>query len=186
MPRSLAAPSAPGSIRFSELTTTSVNVSWEPPPLPNGVLEGYRLVYEPCMPVDGEGTAGAAGGVRGGPGSASVPAGVSKIVTVDVKGNSPLWMKVKDLAEGVTYRFRIRAKTFAYGPDIEANITTGPGEGKGGGGRREGFGVREEMWLGTAPLPVLLLPTGTARVPWGCVPVPPALLWVPRCPRPPR
>ncbi|XP_068269359.1 LOW QUALITY PROTEIN: protein sidekick-2 [Nyctibius grandis] len=105
-----AAPSAPGSIRFSELTTTSVNVSWEPPPLPNGILEGYRLVYEPCMPVDG----------------------VSKIVTVDVKGNSPLWMKVKDLAEGVTYRFRIRAKTFAYGPDVEANITTGPGEGAPG------------------------------------------------------
>ncbi|NXV03760.1 SDK2 protein, partial [Cettia cetti] len=105
-----AAPSAPGSIRFSELTTTSVNVSWEPPALPNGVLEGYRLVYEPCSPVDG----------------------VSKIVTVDVKGNSPLWMKVKDLAEGVTYRFRIRARTFAYGPDVEANITTGPGEGAPG------------------------------------------------------
>ncbi|XP_015735583.1 protein sidekick-2 isoform X2 [Coturnix japonica] len=127
-----AAPSAPGSIRFSELTTTSVNVSWEPPPLPNGILEGYRLVYEPCMPVDGEGTAGASEGTRGGPGSASIPAGVSKIVTVDVKGNSPLWMKVKDLAEGITYRFRIRAKTFAYGPDVEANITTGPGEGSPG------------------------------------------------------
>ncbi|XP_009644466.1 protein sidekick-2, partial [Egretta garzetta] len=105
-----AAPSAPGSIRFSELTTTSVNVSWEPPPLPNGILDGTRRVYEPCMPVDG----------------------VSKIVTVDVKGNSPLWMKVKDLAEGVTYRFRIRAKTFTYGPDVEANITTGPGEGAPG------------------------------------------------------
>ncbi|XP_025892646.1 protein sidekick-2 [Nothoprocta perdicaria] len=105
-----AAPSAPGSIRFSELTTTSVNVSWEPPPLPNGLLEGYRLVYEPCSPVDG----------------------VSKIVTVDVKGSSPLWMKVKDLAEGVTYRFRIRARTFVYGPDIEANVTTGPGEGAPG------------------------------------------------------
>uniref|UniRef100_A0A8C3T571 Sidekick cell adhesion molecule 2 n=1 Tax=Chelydra serpentina TaxID=8475 RepID=A0A8C3T571_CHESE len=105
-----AAPSAPSTIRFSELTTTSVNVSWGPPLLPNGVLEGYRLVYEPCTPVDG----------------------VSKIVTVDVKGNSPLWMKVKDLAEGVTYRFRIRAKTFAYGPEIEANITTGPGEGAPG------------------------------------------------------
>lgn len=60
-PRSPAAPSAPGSIRFSELTTTSVNVSWEPPPLPNGILEGYRLVYEPCMPVDGEGIAGELG-----------------------------------------------------------------------------------------------------------------------------
>uniref|UniRef100_G3TZH8 Sidekick cell adhesion molecule 2 n=1 Tax=Loxodonta africana TaxID=9785 RepID=G3TZH8_LOXAF len=105
-----AAPSAPSSVKFSELTTTSVNVSWEAPQFPNGILEGYRLVYEPCTPVDG----------------------VSKIVTVDVKGNSPLWLKVKDLAEGMTYRFRIRAKTFTYGPEIEANITTGPGEGAPG------------------------------------------------------
>lgn len=52
-------------------------------------------------------------------------------MTVDVKGNSPLWLKVKDLAEGMTYRFRIRAKTFTYGPEIEANVTTGPGEGRG-------------------------------------------------------
>lgn len=59
------------------------------------------------------------------------PPGVSKIVTVDVKGSSPLWLKVKDLAEGMTYRFRIRAKTFTYGPEIEANVTTGPGEGRG-------------------------------------------------------
>ncbi|XP_055994092.1 protein sidekick-2 [Sorex fumeus] len=105
-----AAPSAPAAVRFSELTTTSVNVSWDAPRFPNGVLEGYRLVYEPCTPVDG----------------------VSKIVTVDVKGGSPLWLKVKDLAEGMTYRFRIRAKTFAYGPEIEANVTTGPGEGAPG------------------------------------------------------
>lgn len=63
-----------------------------------------------------------------------VPTGVSKIVTVDVKGNSPLWLKVKDLAEGMTYRFRIRAKTFTYGPEIEANVTTGPGEGRGASG----------------------------------------------------
>ncbi|MEE6512211.1 hypothetical protein FKM82_019129 [Ascaphus truei] len=105
-----AAPSSPASIRFSELTTTSVNVSWDAPVFPNGILEGYRLVYEPCTPVDG----------------------ISKIVTVDVKGNSPLWMKLKDLAEGVTYRFRIRAKTFTYGPDLEANVTTGPGEGAPG------------------------------------------------------
>lgn len=55
--------------------------------------------------------------------------GVSKIVTVDVKGNAPLWLKIKDLVDGVTYNFRIRAKTFTYGPEVEANITTGPGEG---------------------------------------------------------
>ncbi len=36
--------------------------------------------------------------------------GVSKVVTVDVKGSAPLWMKIKDLADGVTYNFRIRAK----------------------------------------------------------------------------
>ncbi|XP_054860164.1 protein sidekick-2 isoform X3 [Amphiprion ocellaris] len=105
-----AAPSAPSFIHFSELTTTSVNVSWGEPTFPNGIIEGYRLVYEPCTPVDG----------------------VSKTVTVDVKGSGPLWLKLKDLADGVTYNFRIRAKTFIYGPEVEANITTGPGEGAPG------------------------------------------------------
>ncbi|XP_023672749.2 protein sidekick-2 isoform X2 [Paramormyrops kingsleyae] len=105
-----AAPSAPSFIHFSELTTTSVNVSWGEPLYPNGIIEGYRLVYEPCTPVDG----------------------ISKIVTVDVKGGAPFWMKIKDLADGVTYNFRIRAKTFTYGPEVEANITTGPGEGAPG------------------------------------------------------
>ncbi|KAJ8283487.1 hypothetical protein COCON_G00023370 [Conger conger] len=114
-----AAPSAPSYIHFSELTTTSVNVSWGEPVYPNGIIEGYRLVYEPCTPVDG----------------------VSKIVTVDVKGSAPFWMKIKDLADGVTYNFRIRAKTFTYGPQVEANITTGPGE------------VLRCCWTHTAPRP---------------------------------
>lgn len=57
------------------------------------------------------------------------PPGVSKTVTVDVKGGGPLWLKLRDLADGLTYNFRIRAKTFMYGPEVEANITTGPGEG---------------------------------------------------------
>uniref|UniRef100_H3CYJ4 Sidekick cell adhesion molecule 2 n=1 Tax=Tetraodon nigroviridis TaxID=99883 RepID=H3CYJ4_TETNG len=100
------APSAPSFIHFSELTTTSVNVSWGEPKQANGIIEGYRLVYEPCTPIDG----------------------VSKVVTVDVKGSTPLWMKIKDLADGITYNFRIRAKTLTYGPEVEANITTGPGE----------------------------------------------------------
>lgn len=69
-------------------------------------------------------------------------------MTVDVKGNSPLWLKVKDLAEGMTYRFRIRAKTFTYGPEIEANVTTGPGEGRGAWGRHGAAAVRT---LGSAP-----------------------------------
>lgn len=69
-------------------------------------------------------------------------------MTVDVKGNSPLWLKVKDLAEGMTYRFRIRAKTFTYGPEIEANVTTGPGEGRGAWGRHGAAAVHT---LGSAP-----------------------------------
>ncbi|XP_053197128.1 protein sidekick-2 [Scomber japonicus] len=105
-----AAPSAPSFIHFSELTTTSVNVSWGEPTFPNGIIEGYRLIYEPCTPVDG----------------------VSKTVMVDVKGSGPLWLKLKDLVDGITYNFRIRAKTFIYGPEVEANITTGPGEGAPG------------------------------------------------------
>ncbi|AWP17995.1 putative protein sidekick-2-like [Scophthalmus maximus] len=105
-----AAPSAPSFIHFSELTTTSVNVSWGEPAFPNGIIEGFRLVYEPCTPVEG----------------------VSKTVTVDVKGSGPLWLKLRDLADGITYNFRIRAKTFIHGPEVEANITTGPGEGAPG------------------------------------------------------
>lgn len=50
----LKAPSAPGFIHFGELTTTSVNVSWGEPKRANGIVEGYRLVYEPRTPVDGE------------------------------------------------------------------------------------------------------------------------------------
>ncbi|XP_016131468.1 protein sidekick-2-like [Sinocyclocheilus grahami] len=112
-----ATPSAPSFIHFSELTTTSVNMSWGEPKQRNGIVEGYRVVYEPCTPVDD---------------SSPHNSGVSKVVTVDVKGSTPLWMKIKDLADGVTYNFRIRAKTLTYGPEIEANITTGPGEGAPG------------------------------------------------------
>ncbi|XP_058231848.1 protein sidekick-2 isoform X2 [Hemibagrus wyckioides] len=112
-----AAPSAPSFIHFSELTTSSVNMSWGEPKHPNGIIEGYRVIYEPCSPIDD---------------SSPHTSGVSKVVTVDVKGSAPLWMKIKDLAEGVTYNFRIRAKTLTYGPEVEANITTGPGEGAPG------------------------------------------------------
>uniref|UniRef100_A0A8C6SZT0 Sidekick cell adhesion molecule 2b n=1 Tax=Neogobius melanostomus TaxID=47308 RepID=A0A8C6SZT0_9GOBI len=101
-----AAPSAPSFIHFSELTTTSVNVSWGEPTFPNGIIEGYRLIYEPSTPIEG--------------------------ICMDVKGTGPLWLKLRDLAEGATYNFRIRAKTFIYGPEVEANITTGPGEGAPG------------------------------------------------------
>ncbi|XP_034050564.1 protein sidekick-2 [Thalassophryne amazonica] len=121
-----AAPSAPSFIHFSELTTTSVNVSWGEPTYPNGIIDGYRLIYEPCTPVD-ESSVACADCLH-----SPSPPGISKTVTVDMKGSGPLWLKLKDLANGITYNFRIRAKTFIYGPEVEANITTGPGEGAPG------------------------------------------------------
>lgn len=49
-----AAPGAPGFLAFSEITSTTLNVSWGEPAAANGVLQGYRVVYEPLAPVQGE------------------------------------------------------------------------------------------------------------------------------------
>ncbi|XP_067259435.1 protein sidekick-1 [Chanodichthys erythropterus] len=105
-----AAPGAPSRVVFSEVTGSSVNVSWGVPLQPNGVVEGYRVVYEPTAPVHG----------------------VSKTVTVEIKGNWQRWLKVCDLMRGVTYRFKVQARTIGYGPELEANITAGPVEGSPG------------------------------------------------------
>uniref|UniRef100_A0A4W2C8V6 Uncharacterized protein n=1 Tax=Bos indicus x Bos taurus TaxID=30522 RepID=A0A4W2C8V6_BOBOX len=103
-----AAPGTPSFLAFSEITSTTLNVSWGEPVAANGVLQGYRVVYEPLAPVQG----------------------VSKVVTVDVKGNWPRWLKVRDLTKGVTYFFRVQARTIAYGPELQANVTAGPAEGE--------------------------------------------------------
>ncbi|XDV14672.1 hypothetical protein PO909_014885, partial [Leuciscus waleckii] len=105
-----AAPGAPSHVVFSEVMGSSVNVSWGVPLQPNGVVEGYRVVYEPTAPVHG----------------------VSKTVTVEIKGNWQRWLKVRDLKRAVTYRFKVQARTIAYGPELEANITAGPVEGSPG------------------------------------------------------
>nr|XP_055046951.1 protein sidekick-1 isoform X1 [Misgurnus anguillicaudatus]XP_055046954.1 protein sidekick-1 isoform X1 [Misgurnus anguillicaudatus] len=105
-----AAPSAPSFISFSEVTSSTLNVSWGFPLSPNGVVEGYRVVYEPTAPIQG----------------------VTKVVTVDIRGSWQRWLKVRDLTKGVTYCFRIQAKTIAYGPEAEANITAGPVKGSPG------------------------------------------------------
>ncbi|XP_031981547.1 protein sidekick-1 isoform X2 [Corvus moneduloides] len=105
-----AAPSAPSFLAFSEITCTTLNVSWGEPAAANGVLQGYRVVYEPLAPVQG----------------------VSKVVTVDIKGNWQRWLKVRDLTKGMTYLFRVQARTIAYGPELQANITAGPAEGSPG------------------------------------------------------
>uniref|UniRef100_A0A673KGP5 Protein sidekick-1-like n=1 Tax=Sinocyclocheilus rhinocerous TaxID=307959 RepID=A0A673KGP5_9TELE len=105
-----AAPSAPSFISFSEVTSSTLNVSWGLPLSPNGVVEGYRVVYEPTAPIQG----------------------VTKMVTVDIRGSWQRWLKVRDLNKGMTYCFRVQAKTIAYGPEAEANITAGPVKGSPG------------------------------------------------------
>ncbi|XP_041942102.1 protein sidekick-1 isoform X2 [Alosa sapidissima] len=105
-----AAPSAPSFVSFSEVTSSTLNVSWGFPLSPNGVVEGYRVLYEPTAPIHG----------------------VSKVVTVDIRGSWQRWLKVRDLTNGVTYCFRVQAKTISYGPEAEANITAGPVEGSPG------------------------------------------------------
>ncbi|KAM3622738.1 uncharacterized protein V6R79_002616 [Siganus canaliculatus] len=102
-----SAPSAPSFLSFSEVTGASVNVSWGAPLSPNGQLEGYRVVYQPTAPVKG----------------------VSKVVTVDVRGSWQRWLKVRDLTRGATYTFSLQALTVSYGPPIRANITAQPVQG---------------------------------------------------------
>uniref|UniRef100_A0A8C3XAQ0 Sidekick cell adhesion molecule 1 n=1 Tax=Catagonus wagneri TaxID=51154 RepID=A0A8C3XAQ0_9CETA len=105
-----AAPGTPSFLAFSEITSTTLNVSWGEPVAANGILQGYRVVYEPLAPVQG----------------------VSKVVTVDVKGNARRWLRLRDLTKGATYLFRVQARTIAYGPELQANVTAGPAEGSPG------------------------------------------------------
>uniref|UniRef100_A0A3B4UYM2 Sidekick cell adhesion molecule 1 n=1 Tax=Seriola dumerili TaxID=41447 RepID=A0A3B4UYM2_SERDU len=105
-----SAPSQPSYLSFSEVTGGSVNVSWGAPLTPNGQLEGYRVVYQPTAPVQG----------------------VSKVVTVDVKGSWQRWLKVRDLVKGATYTFSVQALTVSHGPPLQANITAQPVQGTPG------------------------------------------------------
>lgn len=57
-------------------------------------------------------------------------AGVSKVVTVDVKGSWQRWLKVRDLIKGATYMFGVQALTVSYGAPIQANITAQPVKGR--------------------------------------------------------
>ncbi|KAM9314722.1 protein sidekick-1 [Pholidichthys leucotaenia] len=105
-----SAPSQPSYLSFSEVTGGSVNVSWGAPLTPNGQLEGYRVIYQPTSPVQG----------------------VSKVVTVDVKGSWQRWLKVRDLIKEATYTFSVQALTVSYGPPMQANITAQPVKGSPG------------------------------------------------------
>uniref|UniRef100_A0A8C6TGS4 Sidekick cell adhesion molecule 1a n=1 Tax=Neogobius melanostomus TaxID=47308 RepID=A0A8C6TGS4_9GOBI len=105
-----SAPSEPSSLTFSEVTGTSVNVSWSAPLSPNGQIEGYRVSYQPTAAVQG----------------------LTKAVTVDVNGSWQRWLKVRDLVRGANYMFSVRALTVSYGPAAQANLTARPLPGSPG------------------------------------------------------
>ncbi|XP_062311219.1 protein sidekick-1-like [Osmerus eperlanus] len=78
--------------------------------LPQWLLEGYRVVYQPSAPVHG----------------------VTRQVTVDVKGSWQRWLQVRELSRGVAYSFSIQARTVNYGPPLLANLTSQPLNGTPG------------------------------------------------------
>ncbi|CAG0921735.1 unnamed protein product [Notodromas monacha] len=97
-------PGPPGPLLFSEITMTSVQVSWNPPEKPNGEIQYYSVIYKTAEPNDN----------------------FSKEVKQRVQ--EPYWL-VTDLDEGIAYTFTVRAFTIGDGPPSEANITTGPQDG---------------------------------------------------------
>lgn len=130
------APSQPSYLSFSEVSGGSVNVSWGAPLTPNGQLEGYRVVYQPTAAVQGMPTHASYSitcqHVEEDADISfklSVWAGVSKVVTVDVRGSWQRWLKARDLIKGVTYTFSVQALTVSYGPAIQANMTAQPVQG---------------------------------------------------------
>ncbi|KAK0160324.1 hypothetical protein PV328_007750 [Microctonus aethiopoides] len=97
-------PGAPINLHFSEITMTSLRVTWDPPKLRNGEIKGYAITYETAEQNDK----------------------FSKQVKQKVTETSLL---VQPLEEEVTYIFMVRALTIDFGPSISGNITTGPQEG---------------------------------------------------------
>ncbi|XP_011308943.1 protein sidekick isoform X2 [Fopius arisanus] len=97
-------PGAPMNLQFSEITMTSMRVTWDPPRMRNGEIVGYIVTYETAEQNDK----------------------FSKQVKQKVTEGSLL---VQPLEEEVTYTFMVRALTIDFGPPVSGNVTTGPQEG---------------------------------------------------------
>ncbi|XP_076674857.1 sidekick cell adhesion molecule isoform X2 [Andrena cerasifolii] len=97
-------PGPPHNLQFSEITMTSLRVSWEAPKSRNGEIIGYIVTYETAEQNDR----------------------FSKQVKQKVNETSLL---IQPLEEEETYTFMVRAQTIDFGPPISGNVTTGPQEG---------------------------------------------------------
>uniref|UniRef100_T1JF76 Protein sidekick n=1 Tax=Strigamia maritima TaxID=126957 RepID=T1JF76_STRMM len=93
-------PSAPRNLHFTEITMNSMRVNWLIPEFPNGQISGYLITYETTLPNED----------------------FSK-QRQRINSSS---LVVYNLKEEATYTFHVNAITIDSGPDISANVTTGP------------------------------------------------------------
>ncbi|XP_034264533.1 integrin beta-4-like isoform X2 [Pantherophis guttatus] len=99
-PFTLSTPSAPGPLVFTALSPDSLQLSWERPRQPNGLILGYMVT---CETLQGEG----------------------EPRTIYVEGDNPeTTLTVPYLSENVPYKFKVQAKTTqGFGPEREGIIT---------------------------------------------------------------
>ncbi|XP_070595990.1 integrin beta-4 isoform X1 [Erythrolamprus reginae] len=99
-PFTLSTPSAPGPLVFTALSPDSLQLSWERPRQPNGLILGYMVS---CETLQGEG----------------------EPRTIYVEGDNPeTTLTVPYLSENVPYKFKVQAKTTqGFGPEREGIIT---------------------------------------------------------------
>ncbi|KAL4239205.1 Protein sidekick-2 [Mactra antiquata] len=102
-------PGKPANLEFWNVTYVSLDVHWQPPVKPNGLIVNYTLSYLEVNAVGG-----------------------SKLVKFDVPGNLT-HLKINDLQEGITYLFKVLASTvIGQGEVIEREVQPGPQKGSPG------------------------------------------------------
>uniref|UniRef100_A0A8D2Q6Z7 Integrin beta n=1 Tax=Varanus komodoensis TaxID=61221 RepID=A0A8D2Q6Z7_VARKO len=99
-PFTLSTPSAPGPLVFTALSPDSLQLSWERPRQPNGLILGYMVT---CETLHGGG----------------------EPRNIYVEGDNPeTSLTVPYLSENVPYKFKVQAKTTqGFGPEREGIIT---------------------------------------------------------------
>ncbi|XP_078242153.1 integrin beta-4 isoform X7 [Pogona vitticeps] len=99
-PFTLSTPSAPGPLVFTALSPDSLQLSWERPRQPNGLILGYMVT---CETLHGGG----------------------EPRNIYVEGDNPeTTLTVPYLSENVPYKFKVQAKTTqGFGPEREGIIT---------------------------------------------------------------
>lgn len=111
-------------MKFSDILITSVNVTWNPPKDPNGVIIGYLVVYETFKLAEGNTT------------KPRILCNLiirclsSEFVKKIQEKTTDTFLLASGLEENVTYTFTVKAETvIGYGPPVSGKVTLGPQEG---------------------------------------------------------